>query len=163
MVEWYRYADNRKKIVNLCSYIIRGSLAKLYAAKYKLRSRAKVYKIASRTLSRPLKEKKGVSPEYHHLLRMRLVDSIDGLQYTRTSLVLDTDHKPFPRGWTPDHEKVLMEYIRLEDPKTLEDQRNCLKEHGLISPQDQSQCLFGISNETLYWWISFLWLQNNWH
>lgn len=141
MVEWYRYADNRKKIVNFCSYIIRGSLAKLYAAKYKLRSRAKVYKIASRTLSRPLKEKKGVSPEYHNLLRMGLVDSVDGLQYTRMSLVPDTDHKPFPRGWRPDHEKVLMEYIRLEDPKTLEEQRNCLKEHGLISPQDQISML----------------------
>ncbi|KAL5225845.1 hypothetical protein ABZP36_012484 [Zizania latifolia] len=43
IAEWYRYADNRKKIVNFCSYIIRGSLAKLYTAKYKLRSRAKVY------------------------------------------------------------------------------------------------------------------------
>nr|GMC97720.1 probable glycosyltransferase At5g03795 isoform X2 [Ipomoea batatas] len=26
MVEWYRYADNRKKVVNFCAYIIRGSL-----------------------------------------------------------------------------------------------------------------------------------------
>ncbi|KAF5190813.1 Nuclear intron maturase 2 protein [Thalictrum thalictroides] len=102
MVEWYRYADNRKKVVNFCSYIIRGSLAKLYAAKYKLRSRAKVYKIASRNLSRPLKEKKGQSPEYHNLLRMGLVDSID----------------------------------RLEDPKTLEEQRSCLQELGLVTPQD---------------------------
>lgn len=57
MVEWYRYSDNGKKIVNFCSYIIRGSLAKLYAAKYKLQSRAKVYRIGSRNLSRPLKER----------------------------------------------------------------------------------------------------------
>ncbi|XP_058104167.1 nuclear intron maturase 2, mitochondrial [Magnolia sinica] len=136
MVEWYRYADNRKKVVNFCSYIIRGSLAKLYAAKYKLRSRAKVYKIASRNLSRPLKEKKGQSPEYHNLLRMGLVDSIDGLQYTRMSLVPETDYSPFPSGWRPDHEKVLLEYIRLQDPKMLEQQRQCLKEEGLITPQD---------------------------
>lgn len=136
MVEWYRYADNRKKIVNFCSYIIRGSLAKLYAAKYKLRSRAKVYKIASRNLSRPLKEKKGLSPEYHNLLRMGLVDSVDGLQFTRMSLVPEADYTPFPSGWRPDHEKVLMEYIRLEDPNTLEEQRKCLREEGLITPQD---------------------------
>ncbi|XP_027098681.1 nuclear intron maturase 2, mitochondrial [Coffea eugenioides] len=136
MVEWYRYADNRKKIVNFCSYIIRGSLAKLYAAKYKLRSRAKVYKIGSRNLSRPLKEKKGQSPEYHNLLRMGLVESIDGLQYTRMSLVPETDYSPFPVGWRPDHEKALLEYIWLDDPRTLEEQRRCLGEHGLISPQD---------------------------
>ncbi|KAJ8556512.1 hypothetical protein K7X08_032264 [Anisodus acutangulus] len=136
MVEWFRYADNRKKIVNFCSYIIRGSLAKLYAAKYKLRSRAKVYKIGSRTLSRPLKEKKGQSPEYHNLLRMGLVESIDGLMYTRMSLVPETDYTPFPMAWRPDHEKALMEYIKLSDQKTLEEQQNCLKEQGLISPQD---------------------------
>lgn len=136
MVEWYRYADNRKKVVNFCSYIIRGSLAKLYAAKYKLRSRAKVYKIASRNLSRPLKEKKGLSPEYHNLLRMGLVDSVDGLLFTRMSFVPDPDYTPFPSGWRPDHEKVLMELIRLEDPKTLEEQRNCLGDEGLITPQD---------------------------
>lgn len=136
MVEWYRFADNRKKIVNFCSYILRGSLAKLYAAKYKLRSRAKVYKIGSRNLSRPLKEKKGQSPEYHNLLRMGLVESIDGLQYTRMSLVPETDYTPFPSNWRPDHEKTLLEYIKLDDPKTLEEQRSCIIEQGLVSPQD---------------------------
>ncbi|CAH9082212.1 unnamed protein product [Cuscuta europaea] len=136
MVEWYRYADNRKKVVNFCAYIIRGSLAKLYAAKYKLRSRAKVFKIGSRDLRRPLKEKKGQSPEYHHLLRMGLVESIDGLLYTRMSLVPETDYTPFPVGWRPDHEKALMEYIMLDDSRALEEQRHCLQEQGLISPQD---------------------------
>ncbi|KAI4338423.1 hypothetical protein MLD38_023487 [Melastoma candidum] len=141
MVEWYRFADNRKKVVNFCSYILRGSLAKLYAAKYKLRSRAKVYKIGARNLSRPLKEKKGQSPEYHNLLRMGLVESIDGLQYTRMSLVPETDYSPFPSDWRPEHEKALMEYLRLDDPKTLEEQRRCIKEQGLISPQDYSSML----------------------
>ncbi|XP_019419960.1 PREDICTED: uncharacterized protein LOC109330277 [Lupinus angustifolius] len=136
MVEWYRYADNRKKIVNFCSYIIRGSLAKLYAAKYKLRSRAKVYKIGSRNLSRPLKERKGQSPEYQNLLRMGLTESIDGLQYTRMSLIPEADYTPFPSNWIPDHEKSLLEYIKLEDPKTLEEQQDFIKEHGLVSPQD---------------------------
>lgn len=141
MVEWYRFADNRKKIVNFCSYIIRGSLAKLYAAKYKLRSRAKVYKIGARNLSRPIKEKKGQSPEYHSLLRMGLAESIDGLQFTRMSLVPETDYTPFPTGWRPNHEKALLEYIKLDDPKTLEEQRQCLSEQGLVSPQDYTSML----------------------
>ena len=122
--------------MNFCSYIVRGSLAKLYAAKYKLRSRAKVYKIGARNLSRPLKEKKGQSPEYHNLLRMGLVESIDGLHYTRMSLVPETDYTPFPSNWRPGHEKALLEYIRLENPKTLEEERSCIREQGLVLPQD---------------------------
>lgn len=136
IVEWYRFADNRKKIVHFFSYIVRGSLAKLYAAKYKLRSRAQVYKIGSRNLARPLKEKKGLSPAFNELLRMGLAESIDGLLYTRMSLVPEPDYTPFPTNWRPDHEKALLEYIRLDDPKTLEKQRSCLWEQGLISPQD---------------------------
>lgn len=101
-----------------------------------LRSRAKVYKISDRTLSRPLKEKKGLSPEYQNMLRMGLVESIEGLKYTRMSLVPETDYTPFPNNWRPDHEKTLLEYLRLDDPKTLEDHRSCIKEQGLISPQD---------------------------
>ncbi|XP_078446037.1 intron maturase, type II family protein [Wolffia australiana] len=141
MSEWYRYADNRKKVVNFCSYIIRGSLAKLYAAKYKLRSRAKVYKIASRNLSRPLKDKKGQSPEYHNLLRMGLVDSIDGLHFTRMSLVPDTDYTPFPSGWRPDHEKLLLEFIRLQDRAVLEEQLQELRKNALLTPQDHISML----------------------
>ncbi|XP_031484148.1 nuclear intron maturase 2, mitochondrial [Nymphaea colorata] len=136
MAEWYRYADNRKKVVNFCSYIIRGSLAKLYAAKYKLRSRAKVYKIASRNLSRPLKEKKGQSPEYHNLMRMGLLDSIDGLMFTRLSLVPEPDYTPFPKDWRPEHERVILEYIKLENQETLDQQRETLREEGLVTPQD---------------------------
>ncbi|WCJ23609.1 Intron maturase type II family protein [Euphorbia peplus] len=136
MAEWYRYADNRKKVVNFFSYIIRGSLAKLYAAKYKLRSRAKVYKGASRNLSRPLKGKKGSSPEYYKMEKMGLAESIEGVQYTRMSLVPEADYTPFPSQWIPDHEKALLEYIRLESPKNMEEQRLCIREQGLVSPQD---------------------------
>eukprot|EP01018_Ginkgo_biloba_P012419 Gb_27973 [translate_table: standard] len=141
MAEWFRYADNRKKVVNFCSYIVRGSLAKLYAAKYKLRSRAKVYKIASHNLSRPLKEKKGQSPHFQELMRMGLVDSIDGLQFTRMSLAPEPDYTPFPRDWRPDHEKILHEYLRLENPKTLQEQQASLKDQGLITPQDYMSIL----------------------
>lgn len=141
MAEWFRYADNRKKVVNFCSYIIRGSLAKLYAAKYKLRSRAKVYKIASHNLSRPLKDKKGESPHYKELLRMGLLDSIDGIQYTRMALAPGTDYTPFPRDWRPDHEKILQEYLLLENPKTLQEHQASLRDQGLITPQDYMSIL----------------------
>lgn len=71
--DWYRYADNREKVMGFPAYFICSSVAKLHAVRYKLNSRAKVYKIASRNLSRPLREssnnsapKYSVSPLFYH-------------------------------------------------------------------------------------------------
>lgn len=138
MADWYRYADNRKKIVGFCAYVIRSSLAKLYAARYRLKSRAKVYKIASRDLSRPLRESSNNSaPEYSDLLRMGLVDNIEGVQFSHMSLIPSCDYTPFPRSWVPDHERVLREYIRLQDPKFFCQLNKLVKQQGLCFPQDE--------------------------
>lgn len=138
MAEWYRYADNRKKVVGFCAYVVRSSLAKLYAARYRLKSRAKVYKIASRDLSHPLRESSNNSaPEYSDLLRMGLVDVIEGVQFSHMSLIPSCDYTPFPRNWVPDHEKVLREYIRLQDPKFFCGLHRSIKRHGLSLPQDE--------------------------
>ncbi|KAG6695931.1 hypothetical protein I3842_09G121900 [Carya illinoinensis] len=138
MAEWYRYADNRKKVVGFCAYVIRSSLAKLYAARYRLKSRAKVYKIASRDLSHPLRASSNNSaPEYSDLLRMGLVDAIEGVQFSHMSLIPSCDYTPFPRNWVPDHEKVLREYIRLQDPKFFCELHRSIKRHGLSLPQDE--------------------------
>ncbi|CAK7350220.1 unnamed protein product [Dovyalis caffra] len=138
MADWYRYADNRKKVVGFCAYVIRSSLAKLYAARYRLKSRAKVYKIASRDLSRPLRESSNNSaPEYSDLLRMGLVDAIEGVQFSHMSLIPTCDYTPFPRNWIPDHEQVLHEYLRLQDPKFFCDLHRSIKHQGLSLPQDE--------------------------
>jgi hypothetical protein len=52
------------------------------------------------------------------------------------SHVPETDYTPFPSNWIPDHEKALLEYISLDDPKTLEDQRCSIRKQGLVSSQD---------------------------
>ncbi|KDP37963.1 hypothetical protein JCGZ_04606 [Jatropha curcas] len=138
MADWYRYADNRKKVVGFCAYVIRSSLAKLYAARYRLKSRAKVYKIASRDLSRPLRESSNNSaPEYSDLLRMGLVDAIEGVQFSHMSLIPSCDYTPFPRNWIPDHERVLHEYIRLQDPKFFCELWRSIKHQSLTLPQDE--------------------------
>ncbi|KAK8940310.1 hypothetical protein KSP40_PGU012047 [Platanthera guangdongensis] len=137
MADWYKYADNRKKIVGLCAYVIRSSIAKLYAARYRLKSRAKVYKIASRDLSRPLREStRNQSPEYADLLRMGLVDSIDGVQFSHMSMIPSCDYTPFPRNWVPEHEGVIHEYIKLQDPKFFFELRKSIKNQQLSVPQD---------------------------
>ncbi|KAK6917191.1 Domain X [Dillenia turbinata] len=138
MADWYRYADNRKKVVGFCAYVIRSSLAKLYAARYRLKSRAKVYKIASRNLSRPLRESSNNSaPEYSDLLRMGLVDAINGIQFSHMSSIPSCDYTPFPRDWIPDHERVLQEYIKLQDPKFFFELHKSVKRQGLSLPQDE--------------------------
>ncbi|XP_022742544.1 nuclear intron maturase 1, mitochondrial [Durio zibethinus] len=138
MADWYRYADNRKKVVGFCAYVIRSSLAKLYAARYRLKSRAKVYKIASRDLSRPLRESSNNSaPEYSDLLRMGLVDAIERVQFSHMSLIPSCDYTPFSRNWVPDHEQLLHEYIRLQDPKFFCNLHRAIKREGLSLPQDE--------------------------
>ncbi|WRX24014.1 Reverse transcriptase domain - like 10 [Theobroma cacao] len=138
MADWYRYADNRKKVVGFCAYVIRSSLAKLYAARYRLKSRAKVYRIASRDLSRPLRESSNNSAlEYSDLLRMGLVDAIEGVQFSHMSLIPSCDYTPFPRNWVPDHEQLLHEYIRLQDPKFFCNLHRSIKREGLSLPQDE--------------------------
>lgn len=137
MADWYRYADNRKKLVGFCAYVIRSSIAKLYAARYRLKSRAKVYKIASRDLSRPLIEKtRNDAPEYSDLLRMGLVDAIEGVQFSRMSMLPSCDYSPFPRNWLPDYERVLREYIKLQNPKFFCELHKSVKRQELSSPQD---------------------------
>ncbi|KNA15840.1 hypothetical protein SOVF_094560 [Spinacia oleracea] len=138
MADWYRYADNRKKVVGFCAYIIRSSLAKLYAARYKLKSRAKVYKIASRSLSHPLRGKgnNGAS-EYSDLLKLGLVDTIEGVQFSHMSLIPSCDYTPFPRVWIPEHEQILLEYIKLQDPKFFSELRKSIKTQGLSLPQNE--------------------------
>ncbi|CAI8590848.1 unnamed protein product [Vicia faba] len=138
MADWYKYADNRKKVVGFCAYVVRSSLAKLYAARYRLKSRAKVYGIASRNLSRPLRESTNNSaPEYSDLLRMGLVDAIEGVQFSHMSLIPSCDYTPFPRNWIPDHERVLHEYIKLDNPKFFCDLLRYIKQKGLNIPQDE--------------------------
>ncbi|WOL18668.1 hypothetical protein Cni_G27465 [Canna indica] len=137
MADWYRYADNRKKVVGFCAYVIRSSLAKLYAARYRLKSRAKVYKIASRDLSRPLREStRNDAPEYSDLLRMGLVDAIDGVQFSHMSMIPSCDYTPFPRNWVPDHELLLREYIKLQDPKFFCELHKSVRHQEFSSPQD---------------------------
>lgn len=138
MADWYRFADNRKKVVGFCAYVIRSSLAKLYAARYKLKSRAKVYNIATRDLSNPLRERaNNMSSEYSDLLRLGLVDVIEGVQFSRMSSIPSCDYTPFPRNWVPEHEKVLLEYIKLQDPKFFCELLVSVKTQGLSLPQDE--------------------------
>ena len=55
--EWWSIAGNRKQAIARAAYIIRYSIAKVYAAKFKLKTVAAVFKIAGNDLSRPIGER----------------------------------------------------------------------------------------------------------
>jgi hypothetical protein len=56
--EYYKIAKNKRSLIKRIKYIIKHSVAKLYAAKYKLKTRAQVFKIAGKNLNKPLLTKK---------------------------------------------------------------------------------------------------------
>lgn len=52
--EWWSIAGNRKQAIARTAYIIRYSIAKVYAAKFKLRTVAAVFKIGGNALDKPI-------------------------------------------------------------------------------------------------------------
>jgi hypothetical protein len=62
LCNYYRLANNRRRFVNRISYVLRHSTAKMYAAKYKLATRAKIFKLAGKYLEKPLKARKDKTP-----------------------------------------------------------------------------------------------------
>jgi hypothetical protein len=68
---------------------------------------------------------------------MGLVDPIEGVQFSHMSLIPSCDYTPFPRNWIPDHERVLQEYIKLDNPKFFCDLLRYIKQKGLTIPQDE--------------------------
>lgn len=144
LAEWFRYADNRKKATNFCQYILRSSVAKLYAAKYKLRSRAQVYKVGSGDLSLPIKDKKGLSEHFKRMLKKGFVEGeIPGIEYHKISQSPDVDLTPLPRNWMPEHEVLLKELAFMLQPGCEENLTKQIEESPTITPQENmSQILW---------------------
>ena len=107
--EWWAIAGNRRQALARVAYIIRYSIAKVYAAKFKLRTAAAVLKIGGNDLSKPI----GV--------RAKSVVGADeintpqsGAKKKLAGILFDRYHKtPKPKGnklkpnWTPEYMKAL--------------------------------------------------------
>lgn len=59
LCNYYKLANNRIRFTSRIAYIMRHSVAKMYAAKYKLKNRAQIFKRAGRGLDRPLIARQG--------------------------------------------------------------------------------------------------------
>lgn len=106
--ELWSIAGNRKAAISRLAYILRYSIAKLYAAKFKLKTVAKVFKLGGNNLSKPLGVKSksiiGVCEEYTYPNSKKML----------TGILFDRYYKiPKPMGnklsskWMPEYIKAL--------------------------------------------------------
>lgn len=110
LADYYNLAESKKKAILYFHWIVRSSLAKTFAAKFKLRSQRKVYKRGTRDLSRPIARQSGSRkkntyipdserPEYKKgKYRGR---QMTGLPFTRLRQIPKPDTKPLPKSWSP--------------------------------------------------------------
>eukprot|EP00210_Caulerpa_lentillifera_P004285 g4088.t1 len=108
--DFYRTARNRQRLVHYCSYILRHSVAKMYAAKFKLRSRAKVFKRGGAHLGMKIKYGKGyigkIDPDTG-----RGIEEFAELPYARLAEVPKPDLVPMPPDWKPEIMHILHERL----------------------------------------------------
>jgi len=114
--EWWSIAGNRKQALARVAYIIRYSVAKVYAAKFKLKTVAAVFKIGGNDLSKPI----GVRVK--SVIGTDEQDTPQGLNKKLTGILFDRYHKiPKPKGnklkpnWKPEYLKALQKDQNIEN------------------------------------------------
>jgi len=106
--QYYKLSEGRRPAVAYLSYIIRYSIAKMFAAKYKLRSVQHVFSRAGKDLSKPLK----VGNKMHGANDQKLIINakeagskvvveMPALLYTKYAKIPLPDLKPLTRKWDP--------------------------------------------------------------
>jgi group II intron reverse transcriptase/maturase len=105
--EWCSIAGNRKRAIAYVAYIIRYSIAKVYAAKFKMKTVARVFKIGRNNLSKPLgtraKSVIGVDEEStpHN------GKSLKGLLFDRYHKIPEPKGNKLKPNWKPEYLKLL--------------------------------------------------------
>jgi hypothetical protein len=117
--EWFKYAGNRRSIMALIAYILRYSVAKVYAAKFKLRIVSKVFRKGGHGLSISLKNcdsievtketmKKWADPLITQEIEWWEIP-MKGIMYSRYWMISKTEEdRALSQHWKPDY------FIRLQ-------------------------------------------------
>lgn len=107
--QYYKLSEGRKPAIMYFNYLIRYSLAKMFAAKYKLRTIQKVFRLAGKDLSKPLK--RGITSVHGATDQQQIADAekagsvvnkeMPGVLYTKYARIPAPDLKPLARKWNP--------------------------------------------------------------
>jgi len=118
--EWWSIAGNRKQALARIAYIIRYSIAKMYAAKFKLPTVTAVFKIAGNNLSKP------IGARVKSVVGADEKDTPKGQKEKLMGILFDRYHKiPKPQGnklkndWAPEYLNIFRKG-ELEPDKFLE-------------------------------------------
>jgi len=113
--EWWSIAGNRKAAIARVAYIIRYSIAKVYAAKFKLIRVAAVFKLGGNDLSKP------IGARAKSVVGADEANTPKGKTKALTGILFDRYHKiPEPKGnkikpnWTPEYIKALQKGVDLQ-------------------------------------------------
>jgi group II intron reverse transcriptase/maturase len=114
---WFEYAGNRRRVLAWVAYVLRYSLAKMYAAKYKLHTVAQVFQKGGNDLSRPLKARKGFSHAGvtdEQIYKWERSVTGKGTARKIPEIIFDKYYKtPQPnknllaKAWQPEHERII--------------------------------------------------------
>jgi group II intron reverse transcriptase/maturase len=109
LASWWSIADNRKQAIALSAYIIRYSVAKMYAAKFKMKTVARVFKIGGNDLSRPLGEraKSVVGADEKNKHGGEYTRIIPSILYDRYYKIPDPEGNKIKSNWQPYYRSIL--------------------------------------------------------
>nr|AJF36691.1 hypothetical protein [Klebsormidium flaccidum] len=135
---WFEYAGNRRRVLAWIAYVLRSSLAKMYAAKYKLRTVAQVFQKGRGDLSKPLKAREGLSHvgvtdeqiiKWEGSVTGRGTPrKIPGILFEKYLKIPKPNKSPLAKGWQPKHEKILESIYDKKTGQILEKERQKLIE-----------------------------------
>lgn len=103
--QYYRVCDNRRPAICYFNYLIRYSVAKMFAAKFKLRSLPHVFKIAGKDLGKPLKSKRtigssdGQQTKHARDAGSRVEEAMPKIMYTKYNSIPKPDLQPLAKQW----------------------------------------------------------------
>ena len=102
--EWWSIAGNRRQTVARVAYIIRHSIAKVYAAKFKLPTVAAVFKIGGNDLSKPIgaRIKSVIGADESNTPKGHKV-KLEGILYDRYYKIPRTQSNKIKPNWVPEH------------------------------------------------------------
>lgn len=108
--EWWSIAENRNAAIARVAYIIRYSVAKVYAAKFKLKTVAGVFKISGNSLANPIgKTVKSVVGAYGRDTPSGKKVELTGILYDRYYKIPKPQANKLKANWTPKHVKYLVQ------------------------------------------------------
>ena len=135
---WFEYAGNRRRVLSWVAYVLRYSLAKMYAAKYKLRTVPHVFQKGGGDLSKPLKAREGfshVGVTDEQIIKWEgsvtgkgTPRKIPGILFEKYFKIPKPNKSPLPKGWRPKHEKILESIYDKKTGQILEKERQKLIE-----------------------------------